>query len=78
MEIFSYLKVKCIQLLDPIIVDTQLVCSCGDWSPNGMYIAVGGSPSNATQGKTNEPEQVNIYDPNGKVTCFYIFSCSLC
>ena len=49
------------------MVDTQLIASCGEWSPNGLYIAVGGSPNGTNQGKSNEAEQVNIYNPDGKV-----------
>jgi len=51
-------------ILDPIIVDTMLVSTCGDWSPNGMYIAVGGTPTS----KDADFDQVNIFSSMGKVS----------
>jgi hypothetical protein len=59
------------------MIDTGLLASCGDWSPNGTFLAVGGTPCNASfQAKQGEPEHVHIYDTNGKVhlqsKCFFI------
>lgn len=51
----------------PIIVDTRLVATCGDWSPNGMYVAVGGQPTLIGQQSKQEFDQVNIFDQMGKL-----------
>jgi hypothetical protein len=62
--------------VDAVVVDTGLIASCGDWSPNGAYFAVGGTPSNQNT-SSGDPEQVNIYDQNGKVNMQQYFAKNL-
>ncbi|CAL8109802.1 unnamed protein product [Orchesella dallaii] len=53
---------------NPIIVDTRLVATCGDWSPNGMYVAVGGQPTLIGQTKqASDFDHINIFDQMGKL-----------
>ena len=53
-----------------MIINTQLLASCGDWSPNGHYFAVGGVPAHRTSAekKSSDFDQVNIYSPYGNVS----------
>jgi len=57
-----------------LVVESGLVASCGDWSPNGAYLAVGGSPVGGTSAgsygletKSGEAEEVRVLDEWGKL-----------
>ncbi|CAG7816899.1 unnamed protein product [Allacma fusca] len=71
-------KYNCMYLLrnvgdeQPVVTKTQMAASCGAWSSNGDFIAVGGSPLTANsknqdvgQLKTNGFDQVNVFSPFG-------------
>ena len=60
------------------MLETNLNATCGEWSPNGQYFAVGGSPANriSTEKKPGDFDQVNIFSSYGTVCIIIlILSC---
>ena len=56
--------------IDPLEVETNVIASCGEWSPNGQYFAVGGTPLNRPPGerKAGDFDQVSIFSSYGAVS----------
>ncbi|ODM99145.1 WD repeat-containing protein 35 [Orchesella cincta] len=50
----------------PLRIHTQIVATCADWSPNGLYIAVGGMRVTATEDGFSNP-QISMFNYEGKL-----------
>jgi len=52
--------------LAPLRIHTQITATCADWSPNGLYVAVGGIRIATTENGFPDP-QINMFNYEGKV-----------
>ncbi|CAG7833859.1 unnamed protein product [Allacma fusca] len=52
---------------NPTELETNVIATCGEWSPNGQYFAIGGTPLNRPPGerKPGDFDQVNIFSAFG-------------
>ncbi|CAL8089464.1 unnamed protein product [Orchesella dallaii] len=61
MSFYSTLQDKA-----PLRIHTQISATCADWSPNGLYIVVGGIRVTTTEDGYSNP-QINMFNYEGKL-----------
>lgn len=50
----------------PVLIDTQMRCTCLKWDPNGTTLAIGGMQSQSQSGGDREVGVVQFYTPTGQ------------